>query len=103
MAAVVPFADPGRPTRAELRRWQAGWARVAARQRELAQARGVDRARAVALAREMIDAAFAPGNRTILKDAVRLRGEASVRRIWRRLRSGVLPQLHLVRKPRPSR
>jgi hypothetical protein len=93
MAVVVPspFADPNRPTRAELRRWQAGYARVASRQRELAQAGGVDRKRAVELSRDMIDVALAPGNRTVLKDAVRLRGEASVRRIWRRLRSGLLP------------
>ena len=47
MATVVspPFADPRRPRPTELRCWQAGYARVALRQRELEQARGVDRER----------------------------------------------------------
>lgn len=93
MASVVPppFADPQRPRPAELRRWQAGYARVALRQRELEQARGVDRERSAGLSRDMIDAALAPGSRTILKDRVRLRDEAYVRRTWQRLRSGLLP------------
>ena len=93
MATVVPppFADPQRPRPSELRRWQAGYARVALRQRELEQARGVDRERSAGLSRDMIDAALAPGSRTILKDGIRLRGEEDVRRIWQRLRSRLLP------------
>ena len=93
MAFVVPppFADPQRPRPAELRRWQSGYTKVAQRQRELEQARGVNRKRSLGLSRDMIDSALASGSRTILKDAVRRRGEADVRRIWQRLRSGLLP------------
>jgi hypothetical protein len=93
MAAQIPlpFADPRRPRPNELRRWHAGYGRVASRQRELVQARGVDRQRAVRLSLDMLDAAFGPGNRTIVKDSVRLRGELAVRGIWHRLRSGYLP------------
>jgi hypothetical protein len=89
-ARRVPFADPHRPTPIEIRRWQAGYRRAALWQRELAQNAGVDRASSVALSLEMIDVALAPGAPTVLNDAVRQRGEALVRRTWRRLRTGLV-------------
>jgi hypothetical protein len=86
-----PFSDPRRPQREELRRWVAGYARVESRQRQLIRDRGIDHDRIGGISRDMIDAALAPGSRTILKDAERLRGEQAVRRTWRRLRSGLVP------------
>jgi hypothetical protein len=86
-----PFADPKRPTGAELRRWQAGYRAASVAQAQQLQRAGVDRARARAVSRDLLDAALAPGNRIVFKDAVRQRGETAVREIWKRLRAAHAP------------
>lgn len=88
--AKSPFADPTRPTSAELRRWQAGYRRVAERQRALVAAAGFDRRRAVDLSLDILDAGLTTGVRPARLDAVRAREVDAVRATWRRLRAKVM-------------
>jgi hypothetical protein len=58
----APVLDAARPTRAELRRWQAGYARAAARQRTLATTDALDETRTRDVTLALFDAALAPGS-----------------------------------------